>query len=89
MTTVDERTRTATKASDPAAVERERLERAWPEAFRDGVRAAYSLFPADHERGGYPREFSGWPLEKRNSYFAGYNWGFIGRRRARDRARHG
>jgi hypothetical protein len=89
VTTLDEQARTATKAPDPTAAERERLERAWPEAFRDGVRAAYSLFPTNCERGGYPKGFSGWPLEKRNAYFGGFNWGFIGRRQARDRARHG
>ena len=69
--------------------ERDRLERAWPEAFRDGARAAYSVFPPDHEPGGYPRGFHGWPLEKRNAYFAGFNIGFSHRRRERDEARNG
>ena len=70
-----------------AQLERARLEAAWPEAFRDGVRAAFGVFPPEHERGGYPRGFHGWPLEKRNSYFAGFNLGFCDRRRPRDAAR--
>jgi hypothetical protein len=69
--------------------ERKRLERAWPEAFRDGVRAVFGFFPPDHERGGYFKGFHGSPLEKRNAYFAGFNLGFGDRRRDREKARHG
>lgn len=72
-----------------AEAERERLERAWPEAFRDGVRAAFGVFPPERDPGGYPKGFHSWPLEKRNAYFAGFNFGFIDRRRRRDKARHG
>jgi hypothetical protein len=72
-----------------AKAERERLERAWPEAFRDGVRAAFGFFPPDHEHGGYSKGFHGSPLGKRNAYFAGFNLGFGDRRRDRDKARHG
>jgi len=74
------------EALERVQAERDRLERAWPDAFRDGVRAAYGLFPADHLPGGYPDEFHAWPLEKRNAYFAGFNLGFTDRRRRRDRA---
>ena len=70
-----------------AEAERERLERAWPEVFRDGVRAVYGFFPADHEPGGYPKGFHAWPLEKRNAYFAGFNLGFMDRRRRQDEER--
>jgi hypothetical protein len=73
----------------PAAAERDRLEGLWPDAFRDGVRAGYGLFPAVHLPGGYPHGFHAWPLEKRNAYFAGFNVGFTDRRRRRDRARDG
>jgi hypothetical protein len=66
-----------------AEAERERLERAWPEAFRDSVRAAFGVLPPEREPGGYPKGFHSWPLEKRNAYFAGFNFGFIDRRRRR------
>jgi hypothetical protein len=82
--------KTRPNAAAEAEAERVRLERAWPEAFRDGVRAAYSVFPADHEPGGYPKGFHSWPLEQRNAYFAGFNVGFHDRRRRREKGRrHG
>ena len=71
-----------------AEAERERLERAWPDAFRDGVRAAFGFFPPAHELGGYFKGFHGSPLERRNAFFAGFNLGF-GDRRRDHKARHG
>ncbi len=65
-----------------AEAERERLERAWPEAFRDGARCAFLMtFPGDREPGGYPRGFHRWPLDKRNAWLAGFDLGFHGRLR--------
>jgi hypothetical protein len=78
-----------TTAAAEADAERVRLKCAWPEAFRDGVRAAFGVFPPDRLPGGYPKGFHGWPLEQRNAYFSGFNFGFSDRRRLRDQARHG
>jgi hypothetical protein len=56
--------------------ERERLLAAWPDEFRDGVNCGYSRrFEGEREAGGYPRGFHGWSLDRRNSWFAGYNFG--------------
>ena len=33
-------------------------------------------FDGEREPGGYPRGFHAWPLDRRNSWFAGFNVGF-------------
>ena len=68
--------------SDPDR-ERARLKRAWPEAFTDGERVAFlQRFAGERERGGYPHRFHGWPLECRNTWYCGFNFGLIERQRA-------
>ena len=65
-----------------AVDERARLKRGWPSVFSDGARCGL-LGRADgpRERGGYPKTFHAWGLERRNSWFAGFNQGFSDRRR--------
>jgi hypothetical protein len=66
-----------------ADAERARLKRAWPDAFRDGERCGFlQEYPGPREKGGYPRGFHQWPIEKRNSWFCGFNLGFVERQRA-------
>jgi hypothetical protein len=66
-----------------ADAERARLKRAWPEAFTDGERGAFlQRFAGERERGGYPHGFHGWPLECRNTWYCGFNFGLIERQRA-------
>jgi hypothetical protein len=56
--------------------EREALRSRWPDEFRDGARCGLLReYPGDRERGGYPRGFLQWPLERRNSWYAGFNLG--------------
>ncbi len=59
-----------------------RLRGRWPDEFRDGARCGFLLrFDGDRERGGYPRGFHRWPIERRNAWFGGYNVGFHDRLR--------
>ena len=62
---------------DPKAErEREALLNRWPDEFRDGARCALLReYPGDRERGGYPRGFHQWLLDRRNAWFAGFNLG--------------
>ena len=69
--------------------ERAHLKRIYPEEYRLGIRAAFGFLPEQREPGGYPKGFHGWPLERRNAYFAGFNVGFCDRRRLREERRHG
>jgi hypothetical protein len=63
--------------------ERARLKRAWPVEFADGARCAFhQRHPGRREPGGYPLGFHHWPLERRNSWFAGFNFGLLERQRA-------
>ena len=56
--------------------ERERLWRAHRADFEDGAKRA-------RERNAlYPPGFHGWPLERRNAWFAGFNVGYLDRKRA-------
>jgi hypothetical protein len=53
---------------DKAELEREALRSRWPDEFRDGARCGLLReYPGDRERGGYPRGFHQWPLERRNA----------------------
>jgi hypothetical protein len=70
---------------------RARLKAKYPAEFRDGVRAAF-LGKGDGqcEPGDYPLGFHGWPLERRNAWFAGYNTGSLMRAaRKKEMAAHG
>jgi hypothetical protein len=59
-----------------------RLRRQWPNEFRDGARCAFlHRFYGEREKGGYPRGFHLWALERRNAWFAGSNRGFHDRLR--------
>ena len=50
------------------------ITRRWPAEFRDGARCAFLLrFDDDREKGGYPRGFHHWPLDRRNACFAGFH----------------
>jgi hypothetical protein len=65
---------------DAPVRERARLKQAWPEAFADGERVAFlQRFAGERERGGYPRAFHRWPLNRRNAWFCGYNFGLLER----------
>lgn len=72
----------ATEKAAVADAERERLKRAWPDEFADGARCAFfQRYPGRREKGGYPLGFHGWPLERRNAWFAGFNLGRVERQR--------
>jgi hypothetical protein len=63
--------------------ERWRLKRAWPDEFADGECCAFhQRFGGERERGGYAVGFHRWPLERRNSWYAGFNFGLVERQRA-------
>jgi hypothetical protein len=71
-------------ADHPAArAERLRLTRAWPDEYADGARCAFhQRYLGERENGSYPKGFHGWPLDRRNAWFAGFNLGLIERQRA-------
>ena len=61
-----------------SAAERERkaIRARWPDEFRDGARCGLTQkYEGEREPGGYPEGFHGWPLDRRNSWFSGYNYG--------------
>jgi hypothetical protein len=66
---------------DPAnasrvSASRKQLKAAWPDEFSDGARCGYSQkYEGERERGGYPKGFHDWLLDRRNAWFAGYNYG--------------
>jgi hypothetical protein len=67
----------------PVDAERARLKRLWPDEFADGERCGFlSRFEGKRERGGYPRGFHRWPLERRNAWHSGFNFGLLERQRA-------
>jgi hypothetical protein len=60
--------------------ERRRLKSMGPAEFEDGARCAFTEhFSGERERGGYPRGFHQWPLERRNAWYSGYGHGRIRR----------
>ena len=62
-----------------------KLRERWPTEYRDGARGAFLLrFEGDREPGGYPRGFHRWPLDRRNTWFAGFNRGYHDRLRVLD-----
>lgn len=62
--------------------EREAIRARWPDEFDDGARGGFlKEYPGERERGGYPKGFHGWPLDRRNSWFAGFNKGRLDRLR--------
>jgi hypothetical protein len=74
-------------SADPSVAQTEakqaRLKSLWPDEFRDGERCAFlRKFKGDRERGGYPLGFHTWSLERKNSWYCGYNIGLIERQGA-------
>jgi hypothetical protein len=64
------------------AEELTRLRERWPVEYRDGARCGFLLrFDGERKRGGYPRGFDRWPVERKNAWFAGFNTGFHDRLR--------
>jgi hypothetical protein len=63
--------------------EREALLSRWPAEFRLGYRFG-RLGKADppYGLGGYPEGFHGWPLDRRNAWWCGWNCGHLDRDRA-------
>lgn len=63
--------------------ERVRLKSAWPNEFADGERCAFlQRYAGTREPGGYPLGFHRWPLERRNAWYCGVNFGLVERERA-------
>ena len=59
-----------------ANAERARLKSAWPHEFKDGARCGLlQKYDGPRRAGGYPKGFHGLPLDRRNAWFAGYNYG--------------
>jgi hypothetical protein len=70
--------------------ERLRLKSLWPEEMADGERCAFhQRYPGEREKGGYPLGFHGWPLERRNAWYCGFNLGLIERQLALAEAGNG
>ena len=67
-----------------ADAERARLKTAWPAEFADSERCAFlNRFDGKREKGGgYPLGFHQWPLERRNAWYCGYNFGRLERQQA-------
>lgn len=66
-----------------AADEVEMIRKAWPAEFNDGARCAFlQHYDGDREKGRYPLGFHGWPLDRRNAWFAGFNKGRCDRQQA-------
>ena len=52
------------------------IRRDFPREFADGESMGAGWEPGgEREEGGYPLGFHGWPLERRNAWFAGFNLG--------------
>jgi len=65
---------------DRTAFEIARLRDTWPAEFRDGARCGFlSRADGPREKGGYPLGFHGWPLDRRNAWFSGFNRGRLDR----------
>jgi hypothetical protein len=63
------------RVSDEVAMIRAR----WPSAWENGARCG---FEGERDSGSYPTGFHAWPLDRRNSWYSGYNRGYC------DRLRH-
>lgn len=66
--------------SPPMTAENERaaIRNQWQAEFDDGARCGFlQKFEGAREPGGYPKGFHGWPLARRNAWFAGFNIGSV------------
>jgi hypothetical protein len=53
------------------------LRKTWPDEFRDGARCGFlQNYEGKRERGGYPKGFHQWPLDRRSAWFDGFSVGF-------------
>jgi hypothetical protein len=60
-----------------------RLAGQWPDEFADGERCAFlGRYEGKRQPGGYPTGFHGWSLDRRNGWYAGFNFGLLERQRA-------
>ena len=61
------------------------IRRDFPSEFVDGesMGAGWEPTSEGREKGGYPLGFHAWPLERRNAWFAGFNFGYGRRKRLR------
>jgi hypothetical protein len=60
--------------------QRREIRKQWPAEFNAGLNFGLSgkaEFPSDP--GGYPKGFHAWPLQRRNAWFAGFNFGYLAR----------
>jgi hypothetical protein len=65
-----------------------RMRARWPAEFREGARCGFlQRYDGDREASGYPRGFDGWPLDRRNAWFGGFNVGFHDKLRFMEEAR--
>jgi hypothetical protein len=51
------------------------IRKRWPDEFRDGARCAFGLTDGSRDKGGYPLGFHNWTLDRRNTWWAGFNCG--------------
>ena len=58
-----------------AEQERERIRLAFPTEFNDGAKRAFEGSAL------YPAGFHDWPLDRRNAWFSGFNFGYHYRKR--------
>jgi hypothetical protein len=66
----------------------EQLRARWAAEYRDGARCGFlQTFEGERGKGGYPRGFGDWTLNRRNAWFSGYNRGFHDRMRVSEEAR--
>jgi hypothetical protein len=63
-----------------AVGERAALKALYPVDFADGENCGRGLVPpGPRERGDYPKGFHDWPLNRRNAWFAGFNFTYRSR----------
>jgi hypothetical protein len=56
----------------------------WPAEFDGGARCGcLREYPGEREPGGYPKGFHQWPLDRRNAWWGGFNFGRQDRLRGR------
>lgn len=63
--------------SNETRAERRRLQRLYPQVFKDGKYVGAGIQRGKREPGGYPLGFHQWELEKRNAWWAGANLGYL------------
>ena len=66
----------------PARAGRACLRRLWPPEFNDGAKCGLTgQAKGPREPGGYPQTFHDWELERRNSWWVGFNKGLCDKSR--------